>query len=33
MSSHRSQFKPGMSIPEFLSVFGTQAQCAEALKR
>ena len=33
MSSHRIQFQHGMSIPEFLSHFGTEAQCAEALKR
>lgn len=33
MSSHRIQFQTGMSIPEFLSVFGTEAQCAEALRR
>jgi transposase-like protein len=33
MSSYRIQFQPGMSIPEFLSFFGTEAQCAEALKR
>jgi len=33
MSSHQIQFQHGMSIPEFLSHFGTEAQCAEALKR
>ena len=33
MSSHRIQFQHGMSIPEFLSHFGTEAQCALALKR
>jgi hypothetical protein len=33
MSSHQIQFQYGMSIPEFLSHFGTEAQCAEALKR
>ena len=32
-SSHQVQFQYGMSIPEFLSYFGTEAQCAEALKR
>jgi hypothetical protein len=32
MSSHQIQFQYGMSIPEFLSHFGTEAQCAEALK-
>ncbi len=31
MSSHQIQFQHGMSIPEFLSYFGTEAQCAEAL--
>jgi hypothetical protein len=33
MSSHKIQFQPGMSIPEFLRHFGTKEQCAEALKR
>jgi hypothetical protein len=33
MSSHKIQFQPGMSIPEFLRHFGTEEQCAEALKR
>ena len=33
MSSHKIQFQPGMSIPEFLRHFGTEAQCAEAMKR
>lgn len=33
MSSHKIQFQQGMSIPEFLSRFGTEAQCAEAIKR
>ena len=33
MSSHKIQFQRGMSIPEFLRHFGTEAQCAEALKR
>jgi hypothetical protein len=33
MSSHKIQFQPGMSIPEFLHHFGTEAQCAEALQR
>jgi len=32
MSSHRIQFQHGMSITEFLSHFGTEAQCAEAIK-
>ncbi len=33
MSSHKIQFQPGMSIPEFLRHFGTEEQCAETLKR
>jgi hypothetical protein len=33
MSSHKIQFQQGMSIPEFLSRFGTEAQCAEAIQR
>jgi ISXO2-like transposase domain/Transposase zinc-ribbon domain len=33
MSSHQIQFQTGMSIREFLSHFGTEAQCAEAIKR
>jgi hypothetical protein len=33
MSSDKIQFQPGMSIPEFLRHFSTEAQCAEALKR
>jgi hypothetical protein len=33
MSSHQIQFQHGTSIPEFLSHFGTEAQCAKALKR
>jgi hypothetical protein len=33
MSSHKIQFQSGMSIPEFLRHFGTEAQCAEALTR
>lgn len=32
MSANRIQFQPGMSIPEFLRRFGTEAQCAQALK-
>ena len=31
MSSHQIQFQPGMSIPEFLSRFGAEAQCSHAL--
>jgi hypothetical protein len=33
MSSHQIQFQPGMSIPEFLTHFGTEAQCADAIRR
>ena len=33
MSSHKIQFQQGMSIPEFLSRFGTEAQCAQAIER
>ena len=33
MSSHQIQFQPGMSNPEFLTHFGTEAQCAEAIRR
>jgi hypothetical protein len=32
MPSHSIQFQPGMSIPEFLSHFGTEAQCTEPLR-
>jgi len=32
MSSHQIQFQTGMSIPEFLNHFGTEAQCAEAIR-
>jgi len=32
MAFNRIQFQPGMSIPEFLRSFGTEAQCAEAVK-
>jgi hypothetical protein len=33
MSSHKTQFQPGMSIPESLRHYGTEEQCAEALTR
>jgi hypothetical protein len=33
MSSHQIQFQYGMSILEFLCHFGTEAQCADTLKR
>ena len=32
MAFNRIQFQHGMSIPEFLGHFGTEAQCAEAVK-
>lgn len=32
MAYQEIQFQPGMSIPEFLRCFGTEAQCAEAVK-
>jgi len=32
MIFNRIQFQPGMSLPEFLGRFGTEAQCAQALK-
>jgi hypothetical protein len=32
MAFNRIQFQHGMSIPEFQSAFGTEAQCAEAVK-
>ena len=31
MPSHQIEFQHGMSIPEFVSYFGTEAQCAQAL--
>jgi hypothetical protein len=33
MTFNRIQFQPGMSIPEFLRSFGTEAQCAQAVKQ
>ena len=33
MANQHIQFQPGMSIPEFLRSFGTEAQCAEAVKQ
>ena len=33
MNFNQIQFQQGMSIPEFLSIFGTEAQCAEAVKQ
>jgi hypothetical protein len=32
MASNRIQFQHGMSLPEFASSFGTEAQCAQAVK-
>ena len=32
MASQQIQFQQGLSIPEFLAVFGTEAQCVEAVK-
>ena len=33
MNFNQIQFQQGMSIPEFLSIFGTEAQCAETVKQ
>ena len=33
MAYNPIQFQHGMSLPEFLNSFGTEAQCAEAVKR
>jgi hypothetical protein len=33
MAQNRIQFQPGMSIPEFLAQYGTEAQCEAALER
>lgn len=32
MASNRIQFQHGISLPEFVRSFGTEAQCAEAVK-
>jgi hypothetical protein len=32
MTFNRIQFQSGMSLPEFLRSFGTEANCAAALK-
>ena len=32
MASHQIQFQQGMSIPEFLARFGSEAQCVEGVK-
>lgn len=33
MSMNRIQFQHGLSLPEFLAVYGTEVQCAQALER
>lgn len=33
MAMNRVQFQPGLSMPEFLSRFGTEAQCVAALEK
>lgn len=33
MADRQIQFQQAMSIPEFLSSFGTEAKCAETVKR
>jgi hypothetical protein len=33
MAFNQIQFQHGMSIPEFLQCFDTEAQCAEAVKQ
>ncbi|WP_374438787.1 transposase, partial [Inhella sp.] len=32
MTVNSIQFQPGMSLPEFMAAFGSEAQCSEALK-
>ena len=32
MPMNRVQFQPGVSMAEFFSLYGTEAQCAEAVK-
>lgn len=32
MTFNRMQFQPGLSLPEFLRSFGTEAHCAQVLK-
>jgi hypothetical protein len=32
MAMNRVQFQPGLSMPEFLQQFGTEAQCEAALQ-
>jgi hypothetical protein len=33
MSMNRIQFQPGLSMPEFLEQFGTEAQCEAELQK
>ena len=33
MPINRIQFQPGLSLPEFLEQFGTEAQCEATLRR
>ena len=32
MAMDRIQFQPGLSMPEFLNDYGTEAQCEQALE-
>ena len=32
MAMNRIQFQPGLSMPEFLKDYGTEAQCEQALE-
>lgn len=32
MSMNRIQFQPGLSMPDFLKDYGTDAQCEQALE-
>lgn len=32
MAMNRIQFQQGMSLPEFMSSFGTEEQCVEAVR-
>ncbi|MDP3977109.1 MAG: IS1595 family transposase, partial [Pseudomonas sp.] len=33
MAMNRIQFQPGLSMPEFLKRYGTEAQCAATLEQ
>ena len=33
MAMNQIQFQPGLSMPEFFDLYGTQTQCAQALER